>query len=462
MKIKWWLSMPFICMMALTTYFFYCVPAIILFIVRLIKYPEKRLSTILSVVGIFVLLLVASTTMLDSETEDTENLETEKSTDDLEDSSSFITDSENDKLEDNTYDNDDEPVEIVKRFLDAHISEDEQTAISLIYDDYKEEASYRLEEIDFESARKKNTSMLMDRMVMMAQNLFDSTNHNIDANYLREDKDFQNEVKDTVDYIYQEIIKYEILNWSELSEGTAVVTVNIVAKDVQLENTLKDIASGVIWSSVMEKLASNSNFVNGMIAKKIVKEKLIDTMKEVKERISQNEEKSSMGTLTFHLMNETGSWLIYRFESDEELQNDNEERVYSEDEYFEDDKESMGQNDEEYLDDGEESLYDEVVENDYPDSLSEEYIVNGSDDKYFDQSYFEELTDDELRLARNEILARHGRMFKDQQLQDYFNSKSWYEPQYSPDEFDLMMEEILNQWEKANIEIIKQVEASRE
>lgn len=67
----------------------------------------------------------------------------------------------------------------------------------------------------------------------------------------------------------------------------------------------------------------------------------------------------------------------------------------------------------------------------------------------------------DLRLARNEILARHGRMFVDKELQDYFNSKSWYQPIYSPEEFDSQMNQILNDYEKTNIENIKKVEASR-
>lgn len=37
----------------------------------------------------------------------------------------------------------------------------------------------------------------------------------------------------------------------------------------------------------------------------------------------------------------------------------------------------------------------------------------------------------ELKVGRNEIYARHGRQFKDQALQAYFNSCSWYKPDAS-------------------------------
>lgn len=47
-----------------------------------------------------------------------------------------------------------------------------------------------------------------------------------------------------------------------------------------------------------------------------------------------------------------------------------------------------------------------------------------------------EFTEDDIRLARNEIYARHGRLFKDQELQDYFNSMPWYEGNIPADSFD--------------------------
>lgn len=68
------------------------------------------------------------------------------------------------------------------------------------------------------------------------------------------------------------------------------------------------------------------------------------------------------------------------------------------------------------------------------------------------QSDLELLNSDGLRLTRNEIYARHGRMFNDQILQDYFNNQDWYSPQYAPDHFD---EDMLNHIEKYNMELIR-------
>ena len=61
------------------------------------------------------------------------------------------------------------------------------------------------------------------------------------------------------------------------------------------------------------------------------------------------------------------------------------------------------------------------------------------------------LSDNELWIARNEIYARHGRTFKNEYLQSYFNSCSWY--QQTVDESaseDIVLSEI----EKNNLDLI--------
>ncbi|MBR5376689.1 MAG: YARHG domain-containing protein, partial [Lachnospiraceae bacterium] len=90
-----------------------------------------------------------------------------------------------------------------------------------------------------------------------------------------------------------------------------------------------------------------------------------------------------------------------------------------------------------------------------------EFIVPDIDTVYYDRYFFEQFSDEELRIARNEIYARHGRTFRDQALQEYFNSRSWYVPVYDPDEFDRMQESILNDCEKSNRDIIVEIEKAR-
>jgi hypothetical protein len=59
----------------------------------------------------------------------------------------------------------------------------------------------------------------------------------------------------------------------------------------------------------------------------------------------------------------------------------------------------------------------------------------------------------ELTLMRNEIYARHGRQFKEQKLQRYFGSQSWYQPRYAPGEFP---DSVLSQIELKNAIMIRE------
>ena len=58
---------------------------------------------------------------------------------------------------------------------------------------------------------------------------------------------------------------------------------------------------------------------------------------------------------------------------------------------------------------------------------------------------------DGLRITRAEILGRHGRIFNDQNLQEYFESQSWYSARYTAAEFD---EGCLNEVERYNLELL--------
>ncbi len=59
---------------------------------------------------------------------------------------------------------------------------------------------------------------------------------------------------------------------------------------------------------------------------------------------------------------------------------------------------------------------------------------------------------EDLRVLRNEIYAKRGRVFKDPTLQKYFEAQSWYKP--NPD----FKDESLSEIESKNLAVIKQVE----
>lgn len=84
-----------------------------------------------------------------------------------------------------------------------------------------------------------------------------------------------------------------------------------------------------------------------------------------------------------------------------------------------------------------------------------QYIFEDSDKKYLSDKDVSNLSDKTLRLARNEIFARHGYIFNSSDLKEYFESQSWYEPKVSSDNFN---EDILNKYEKANIDFLKSYE----
>ena len=59
------------------------------------------------------------------------------------------------------------------------------------------------------------------------------------------------------------------------------------------------------------------------------------------------------------------------------------------------------------------------------------YVIKDSDKYPITQDKLKGLTKEELARARNEILARHGYIYKSEPYKSYFNSKSWYKPNSS-------------------------------
>lgn len=84
-----------------------------------------------------------------------------------------------------------------------------------------------------------------------------------------------------------------------------------------------------------------------------------------------------------------------------------------------------------------------------------DYILPYSDSSYLTAADVNWMSPDLLRLARNEIYARHGRIFDSADLSNYFNSQSWYTGLYTADEFS---DDWLNAYEKENILLIQSYE----
>ena len=72
------------------------------------------------------------------------------------------------------------------------------------------------------------------------------------------------------------------------------------------------------------------------------------------------------------------------------------------------------------------------------DAFTGDYVFPMSDQVLLTEEDVAPILDDQekLSIARNEIYARHGRMFDTEWLQEYFNSKPWYEGIYNAADFD--------------------------
>lgn len=72
------------------------------------------------------------------------------------------------------------------------------------------------------------------------------------------------------------------------------------------------------------------------------------------------------------------------------------------------------------------------------DAFTGDYVFPMSDQVLLTEEDVAPILDDQekLSIARNEIYARHGRMFDTEWLQEYFDSKPWYEGIYSAADFD--------------------------
>ena len=71
--------------------------------------------------------------------------------------------------------------------------------------------------------------------------------------------------------------------------------------------------------------------------------------------------------------------------------------------------------------------------------------------QYYTKENFENEPKLVIHLAKNEIYARHGYIFKNEALYNYFMGCVWYNPTCKAEDFD---DSVLNEYEKANLEIL--------
>lgn len=84
------------------------------------------------------------------------------------------------------------------------------------------------------------------------------------------------------------------------------------------------------------------------------------------------------------------------------------------------------------------------------------YLAPYADSQLLTEEDVRDWSEEQLRLARNEIYARHGRIFTDEQLQRFFESRNWYHGTVAAEDFN---DSVLNEYEIANRDFIVQYES---
>lgn len=86
-----------------------------------------------------------------------------------------------------------------------------------------------------------------------------------------------------------------------------------------------------------------------------------------------------------------------------------------------------------------------------------QYLLPESDTRYYTEEEIENMPLQAVCYAKNEIYARHNRIFKSEELQAYFSSQWWYEGNIDSEDF---LEAVLNEYEKANAKLLYERENS--
>lgn len=78
-----------------------------------------------------------------------------------------------------------------------------------------------------------------------------------------------------------------------------------------------------------------------------------------------------------------------------------------------------------------------------------------TDTEYYTSSDFDDVPPLLIHIAKNEIYARHGYIFKDSDLNSYFMCQLWYLPEVKPEEFDT---DVFNEYEMENLRLLAELD----
>jgi V8-like Glu-specific endopeptidase len=95
-----------------------------------------------------------------------------------------------------------------------------------------------------------------------------------------------------------------------------------------------------------------------------------------------------------------------------------------------------------------------AVKTSKPAVRNKHYLLDNSSTKVLRAADVAHFNTAQLRLARNEVFARHGYQFSAQDLNSYFNAKQWYKPLYT--------EVQLNETERKNVSFLRMLEREKQ
>lgn len=78
-----------------------------------------------------------------------------------------------------------------------------------------------------------------------------------------------------------------------------------------------------------------------------------------------------------------------------------------------------------------------------------------TDSEYYTAEDFADAPESIIRVAKNEIYARHGYIFNDSDMNNYFNGMDWYTPSIDSANFS---DSVFNEYEKANLELLNSIQ----
>lgn len=272
-----------------------------------------------------------------------------------------------------------------------------------------------------------------------------------------------------INYVHKYLEK-AILNYQEEKGVTVQFSVEIICealRDWSAKNQLTETSAQNIYASICRELgqtAENSemefgvaggNFrvcrIEGDDVSAVCEE--LDKYR-VKKSANKNKIALLVGVAVLALLAAAGAFVLGKSGGKDRVEDENPPIQQEEDLNVDAD---AGEDEE--ADIVEEVTPEENVPQEDASALDAQYILPKSGTEKLTRADLEGLTKEQLRLARNEIYARHGMIFGVEDLDHYFATKSWYKPTISFADFDNKVE--MSIVEEQNIILIQQVEKEK-